>query len=70
MNGSNLTEAQVESILGTAARLLVRETKMFAASVLANGGGRIVHWKHHIGTAASCLEVPPGSPRRGLLRPR
>ena len=46
VNGSNLTEAQVESILGTAARLLVRETKMSAASVLANGGGRIVHWKH------------------------
>ena len=46
VNSSKLPEAQIESILGTAARLLVREAKVSAASILANGSGRIVHWSH------------------------
>ena len=45
-NKSAFSDAQLESILGTAARLLVRQKHVTAASILANAGGHMAHWQH------------------------
>lgn len=46
MNDSSFTAVQIEAVLATAARLLVREKHVTSASILANAGGRLVHWEH------------------------
>lgn len=43
---SAFTSVQVESVLATAARLLVCGGHVTSASILANAGGRLDHWEH------------------------
>lgn len=45
-NESKFTDIQIDSLLGTSARLLVRKKLVTAASILANAGGRLTHWEH------------------------
>jgi hypothetical protein len=46
LNGSSFSDTQVDAILGTTARLLLRENHEKAAHLLANGGGRIDWYAH------------------------
>lgn len=45
-NATDFTEAQINGILGTAARLLIAGQDVSAASILANATGRITHSDH------------------------
>lgn len=45
-NTTGFTEAQVNGLFGTAARLLVAGQEVAAASILANATGRLVHADH------------------------
>lgn len=45
-NQSSFSDDLLEAIFATAARLLVNQRQVAAASLLANGGGRIFHWEH------------------------
>ncbi len=46
VNESGFTDVQIESILGTAARLLLRQNQGKAAHLLADCGGHIIHFDH------------------------
>lgn len=46
VNESGFSDTQLDAILATTARLLVRKKHVAAASLLANGGGRLFHWEH------------------------
>ncbi len=46
INQSSFSDAQIDSILGTAARLLLRQNQGKAAHLLADCGGRIIHYDH------------------------
>jgi len=46
-NQSSFSNAQIESLLATAARLLVRQKHVAAASLLANAKSEVVHWEQN-----------------------
>ena len=46
VNQSNFSDDLVEAIFATTAKLLVNQRQVAAASLLANGGGRVFHWEH------------------------
>lgn len=63
-NQSSLNDVQIDSILATAARLLLRQNQGKAAHLLADCGGRIVHYDHDnwnggYDTFRLSLGVPP-----------